>query len=53
MKSGAFTGEISIEMLKDLEINTVIIGHSERRHIFGESNELCAERAFACLKAGM
>lgn len=37
---GAFTGEISIKMLKDYNISYVIIGHSERRHIFREDDEL-------------
>ena len=35
---GAFTGEISPAMLRDLDINWVILGHSERRHVFGESD---------------
>jgi triosephosphate isomerase len=39
-ESGAFTGETSPLMLKDLGVNYVILGHSERRNIFGESNEL-------------
>ena len=37
--SGAFTGEISAEMLRDLYVNFVILGHSERRQYFGETNE--------------
>jgi len=39
-KEGAFTGEISLGMLKELGCSYVIIGHSERRHIFGESDEM-------------
>ena len=38
-ENGAYTGEISVEMLLDLNISYVIIGHSERRHIFKESNQ--------------
>ena len=37
--SGAYTGEISAEMLRDLYVNYVILGHSERRQYFGETNE--------------
>jgi len=37
-KSGAYTGEISIEMLKELGVSTVLTGHSERRTLFGESD---------------
>lgn len=46
---GAFTGEISVAMLKEFGCEFAIIGHSERRLIFGESNELTAERAAAVL----
>ncbi len=39
-ESGAHTGEISILMLKDLGVKTVILGHSERRHVYGETDEV-------------
>jgi len=48
---GAFTGEVSGPMLKDLGCRYVILGHSERRHVFGESDDLVARKvkaAFAC-----
>lgn len=38
--NGAFTGEISVEQLKDIDINWVVIGHSERRVILKESDEV-------------
>ena len=38
-ENGAYTGEVSVEMLKDLNIDYVILGHSERRHIFNESDQ--------------
>lgn len=41
---GAFTGELSAEMVKDAGCSYVIIGHSERRAIFGESSEMCAKK---------
>ena len=44
---GAFTGEISISMLKELGIDWVIIGHSERRTYFGETNEVCNKKLHA------
>ena len=43
-KSGAFTGEISAEMLTDTDIPWVILGHSERRALCGESNEVVGEK---------
>jgi triosephosphate isomerase len=42
--NGAFTGEISTTMLKDFYCTHIIIGHSERRHIYKENNELCAKK---------
>ena len=51
--SGAFTGEISVTMLKDMGINHVIIGHSERRHIFGESDEFINEKVKTALQNDM
>ncbi|MGC9383876.1 MAG: triose-phosphate isomerase [Kosmotogaceae bacterium] len=52
-KSGAFTGEISLNMLKDLEITHVIIGHSERRHVFGESNSRINKKLVATISEGL
>ena len=51
--SGAFTGEISISMLKELHIDTVIVGHSERRQYFGESNEFLKEKVNSLVAADM
>lgn len=52
-KSGAYTGEISVEMLKSVGVDFVIIGHSERREYFNESNEVLAEKVDLVLEAGM
>ncbi len=52
-KSGAFTGEISCDMLKDLNIEWVILGHSERREIFQESNDLVGKKVAFALKSGL
>ncbi len=52
-KSGAFTGEVSIPMLKDMGIDHVIIGHSERRHVFGETDQFINEKVKAALSEGM
>lgn len=48
-KSGAFTGEISAEMLTSLGLDLVILGHSERREYFGETNKILAEKVTAAL----
>lgn len=49
-KSGAYTGEVSAEMLQSLNINYVILGHSERREYFDESNQLIAAKINLCLE---
>ena len=51
--SGAFTGEISASMLSDLAVEYVLVGHSERRHIFGETCELTGEKIKSVLKHGL
>jgi len=48
-KNGAFTGEISAEMLVSIGVKTVILGHSERRQYFGENDELIARKIDAAL----
>ena len=50
---GAFTGEISAEMLKDIGVNTVIIGHSERRSMFGENDAVLTKKVNAALDMDM
>jgi triosephosphate isomerase (TIM) len=52
-KSGAFTGEISVSMIKDAGASYVIIGHSERRQFFSETNEQLAMKVDAALTAGL
>jgi triosephosphate isomerase len=51
--SGAFTGEISAAMLKDVGCSYVILGHSERRHILGETDELVNKKTHAAIAAGL
>jgi len=50
---GAFTGEVSAPMLKDAGFSHVIIGHSERRSLFGETDEGCSRKVRAALDAGL
>ena len=52
-KSGAFTGEISADMLTEIGVEYVIIGHSERRQYFGETDETVNKRTKAALAAGL
>src|SRR5437764_419548 len=52
-KNGAFTGEISVEMLKDLGVKFALTGHSERRHVLKESPELVAKKAAAVYGGGL
>ncbi|HSZ84415.1 MAG TPA: triose-phosphate isomerase [Puia sp.] len=49
-KSGAFTGEISAEILHSIDIEYCVIGHSERREYFGENNKMLAEKIDLCLE---
>ena len=49
-ENGAYTGEVSVGMLKGIHVNTVILGHSERRAYFGETNALLAEKVNTALK---
>ena len=52
-ENGAYTGEISAGMLKSVGVNTVILGHSERRAYFGETDEMLAKKVDTALKNGM
>lgn len=52
-EAGAFTGEVSCAMLKDLGVYDVIIGHSERRRIYGESDALINRKVLHALAEGM
>ena len=51
--SGAFTGEVSALMLQDIGAGAVLVGHSERREIFGESDELVARKTARAVEDGM
>jgi triosephosphate isomerase (TIM) len=52
-KEGAFTGEVSCEMIKEAGAGHVIIGHSERRQFFGETNETVNKKIFAALRGSL
>ncbi len=52
-KEGAFTGEISASMLQELAVTHAVIGHSERREYFGETNQTVLKRTQAALAAGL
>ncbi len=51
--NGAFTGELSCEMLKDAGCTFVILGHSERRHVLGETDELINKKVTAAINSGL
>jgi triosephosphate isomerase len=51
--SGAFTGEVSAPMLAEAEVEAVVLGHSERRQLFGETDEALARKVPAALAAGL
>ena len=51
--SGAFTGEISVSMIRDCGAEYVILGHSERRHVFGESDDWVNRKVKAVLDGGL
>ncbi|KAG8368164.1 hypothetical protein BUALT_Bualt15G0016600 [Buddleja alternifolia] len=52
-KGGAFTGEISVEQLKDLGCKWVVLGHSERRHVIGEDDQFIGKKAAYALSEGL
>jgi triosephosphate isomerase len=52
-ESGAFTGEVSAPMLVELDVEAVVLGHSERRQYFGETDEALARKVPAALAAGL
>ncbi len=53
LAAGAFTGDISAEMLKDAGAQAVIVGHSERRHYHGETDAMVRDKALAARRAGL
>lgn len=52
-ESGAFTGEVSAEMIKDLDVQYVIVGHSERRSLYGETDKIVAEKIEIAINNGL
>lgn len=53
MGNGAYTGEVSAEQIKDFGLQWVIIGHSERRKLFSETNEVVAKKVERAQDAGL
>jgi len=52
-KNGAYTGEVSVEMLKSVGCSFTLLGHSERRHILGETDELINKKLHSCIEQGI
>ena len=52
-EKGAFTGEVSVPMLKDVGCTYTLIGHSERRHVFGETNDMINKKVHAAISGGL
>jgi triosephosphate isomerase (TIM) len=52
-EKGAFTGETSAGMARDAGARVTLVGHSERRHVFGETDDQCAKKCAAATKAGL
>src|SRR5204863_3947036 len=52
-KSGAFTGEVSVDMLRESGARFVIIGHSERRNVYGEKDEMITRKLSLAIDAGL
>src|SRR5579872_909016 len=52
-KSGAYTGEVSAEMLRSIDVRYCVLGHSERREYFSEQNQTLAGKAAICLENGI
>ncbi|MEM6672137.1 MAG: triose-phosphate isomerase [Planctomycetota bacterium] len=51
--SGAFTGEVSAAMLEDVGVSVCLLGHSERRHVYGESDDFIARKVRRALEVGL
>jgi triosephosphate isomerase (TIM) len=51
--AGAYTGEVSVEMLQSIGVNYCVVGHSERREYNGETNAMLAEKVNLCLETGI
>jgi triosephosphate isomerase (TIM) len=52
-KSGAYTGELSVTMLQSIDVDHVVIGHSERREYFNETNQFLAQKVDICLETSI
>jgi len=52
-EQGAFTGELSVPMVAEAGARAVLVGHSERRHVFGETDEMCRRKVAAVLRGGL